>query len=344
MKKKIRVALGLSGGVDSAVSAYLLKKQGFDVSCIYLNCFDSDIPGCRGDNDRKDALAVALKLGIAFQVLDFKKEYKQRVVEYFYDEYRAGRTPNPDVMCNKEIKFGLFYDWAMKNEFDYVATGHYARIEDGKLLRGVDEKKDQSYFLYRLRPEQLEHVLFPIGDLAKQQVREEARKRNLQVADKPDSQGICFIGDVNVQDFLRERLPEKKGEVIDTIGNVIGEHDGVWFYTIGQRHGFRVDPKIVSASPMYVIGKNAQTNVLTVGFGAETYRDQFTITDINWLSRIRSNLLVRIRHGGKLINAKLRIKNEELIVELEEPQRGVAAGQSAVFYVGDTVIGGGVIQ
>ena len=182
-------------------------------------------------------------------------------------------------------------------------------------------------------------------------MREEARKRNLQVADKPDSQGICFIGDVNVQDFLRERLPEKKGEVIDTIGNVIGEHDGVWFYTIGQRHGFRVDPKIVSASPMYVIGKNAQTNVLTVGFGAETYRDQFTITDINWLSRIRNqesgireDIRVRIRHGGKLIPVSLFIRDSLFEIRLSEPQRGVAAGQSAVFYVGDTVIGGGVIQ
>ncbi len=443
-----RVAVGMSGGVDSSVSAALLVEQGYEVTGVYLECWKE--PGCRTEEDRKDALAVALKLGIPFQVLDFKKEYKQKVVEYFYDEYRVGRTPNPDVMCNKEIKFGLFYEWALrqaqgKPAFDFVATGHYARvvrktqttlprrqagqrarmseipdsqnirrseslnlrssdtqsipsflngefseysllrgIDEKKdprkthlrelrgkqsyfLLRGLDDKKDQSYFLYRLRLEQLPHILFPIGEMTKGEVREEARKRNVVVADKPDSQGICFIGDVNVQEFLRERLPEKKGEVVDTSGNVIGEHDGVWFYTIGQRHGFTVNGELRMKNeefrheipPMYVIAKDAKTNMLTVGFGAETYTSQFAIDDCNWLNeelRIEngewtSGAQVRIRHGGKLINAKLRMKpfdsaqgkNEELSIELEEPQRGIASGQSAVFYKNDTVLGGGII-
>ena len=334
MRKK--VAIGLSGGVDSAVAAMLLVDQGYDVTGVFLMCWKE--PGCRTDEDRKDALAVALKLKIPFEVLDFRKEYKAKVVDYFYSEYKAGRTPNPDVMCNKEIKFGLFYDWCLENDFDYVATGHYAKIERGKLLIPKDKHKDQTYFLYRLRKEQLGHILFSLGGWTKSQVRAEARKRGLPVADKPDSQGICFIGEVNMQQFLRERLPVKKGEVVDTKGRVIGEHSGVWFYTIGQRHGFRTSG---GRPPMYVIDKDVKKNSLVVGFGPETYRDGFKIRDIHWIEQPRiDELLVRIRHLGQLIECSL----ESDRVKLAEPQRGVAAGQSAVFYDGEVCLGGGVIQ
>jgi len=207
---KVKVAVGMSGGVDSSLAAALLVEQGYDVTGVFLECWRA--PGCRVDEDRKDALEVAMGLGIAYKVLNFKKEYKERVVEYFYDEYKAGRTPNPDAMCNREIKFGMFYEWAMEKGFDYVATGHYARIANGEwrianegkpvaisdrrlaLQSGVDPKKDQSYFLYQIRPEQLAHILFPLGGMRKTEVRKEAKKRGLSVADKPDSVGICFIG------------------------------------------------------------------------------------------------------------------------------------------------------
>jgi tRNA-specific 2-thiouridylase len=363
-----RVALGMSGGVDSSVSAHLLVEAGYDVTGVYLECWRA--PGCRTEEDRKDALSVALSLNIPFQVLDFKQAYKDTVVEYFFHEYEAGRTPNPDVMCNKEIKFGLFYDWAMKNGFDYVATGHYAQVIDGALTTSVDEHKDQTYFLYRLRAEQLEHILFPIGHLTKPEVREEARQRNLLNAEKKDSVGICFIGDINVHEFLKERLGENLGEVIDTKGNVIGEHTGLWFYTVGQRHGFTIFPKTLikqsdgtmvdkhNIPPFYVIGKKAETNQLVVGFGAEAYQKEFGVQELYWItpevwsggnvSAVGNSkgekLFVRIRHTGQLHPCKLDGK----IVQLESKIQGIAEGQSAVFYVptdhGNYVcVGGGVI-
>lgn len=325
MKKIVsakKVALGLSGGVDSSLSAALLVEQGYDVTAVFLECWRA--PGCRTDQDRKDALAVALQLKIPFQVLDFKDAYKQKVVEYFFREYEAGRTPNPDVVCNKEIKFGLFYDWAMKEGFDFVATGHYAQVikrdsimllpksssesldktSSQFLVTSADAHKDQTYFLYQLTPSQLEHVLFPIGHLTKTQVRTEATRRGLPTAAKKDSVGICFIGDINVHHFLKERLGEKPGEVVDTKGRMIGEHSGLWFYTVGQRHGFTIFPKVLTHElaqekdatakdsvtvdkhnipPFYVIRKNPTKNQLVVGFGPETYTDTFAVREVHWL-------------------------------------------------------------
>lgn len=378
-----KVALGMSGGVDSSVSAVLLKEAGFDVTGVFLECWRA--PGCRAEEDRKDALAIALKLGIPFQVLDFKEAYRQKVVEYFFDTYKAGRTPNPDVLCNKEIKFGLFYDWAMEQGFDFVATGHYARVESLEvsdqndttnlksqtsnlsLRRSKDEWKDQTYFLYRLRQDQLEHILFPIGHLTKPEVRQLAIRNSLSTASKPDSQGICFIGEINVHNFLRERLGENPGDVVDTRGRVIGRHKGLWFYTIGQRHGFDSAFQVkdiegidkTAIPPFYVIAKDAEKNQLVVGFGAETYRDSFSIEDIHWINEssqpsvisyqndalseswnLKSEgLSVRIRHTGKLISCRL---SENTIV-LSEPVQGIASGQSAVLYDGDSCLGGGVI-
>jgi len=359
----------MSGGVDSSVAARLLVDAGYDVTGVYLECWRA--PGCRTDQDRKDALQVALSLHIPFQVLDFKDAYRQKVVEYFFQEYEAGHTPNPDVMCNKEIKFGLFYDWAMNEGFDAVATGHYAQVlplqhdlfrnthQDGQtnqlgLYSGTDNWKDQTYFLYRLDNDQLSHILFPVGHLAKPEVRKLAQKFGLATADKKDSVGICFIGDINVHEFLKERLGEKPGKVVDRQGRLIGEHKGLWFFTIGQRHGFTIFPKTVTLSadgevidrqnipPFYVIGKNAETNDLVVGFGAETYQKNLTVEAPHWISpevvrALAKNwdktwpLLVRIRHTGQLYPAQFNPQTLEVI--LDGPVQGIAEGQSAVFYL-----------
>lgn len=353
-----KVAIGLSGGVDSALSAALLVEAGYEVTGVFLECWRA--PGCRVDEDRKDAMDVAMSLKIPFRVLDFKKEYKDRVVEYFYREYEAGRTPNPDTMCNKEIKFGMFYDWALENGFDAIATGHYARVSrDGKhLLRGIDVNKDQSYFLYLLSQEQLEHIVFPIGHLTKTQVREEAQKRKLKVFAKPDSVGICFIGDVNVRKFLEERITPKKGEVVNSAGEVVGTHDGVWFYTIGQRHGFIINGKYKSKSgqwkhvipPLYVIDKNIEKNQIVVGFGLETLTKGFIMKDIHWIGEKlkdqndASNLCVRIRHRGALVKVVFIECDGVVEIQFDEPQKGVASGQAAVFYNKDVCIGGGIIE
>jgi tRNA-specific 2-thiouridylase len=381
---KPKVALGMSGGVDSSLCAHLLVEQGYDVTGVYLECWRA--PGCRTDADRKDALTVALSLGIPFKVLDFKETYREKVVEDFFAEYEAGRTPNPDVLCNKEIKFGLFYDWAMEKGFEYIATGHYAQIAElpdgtATLTIPADTHKDQTYFLYLLKQEQLAHIIFPLAQMTKQEVREEAKRRSLPVADKKDSVGICFIGNINVHEFLRERLGENPGEVVDTAGRVIGTHQGLWFYTIGQRHGFTLQPKTLihqpdgstldrqNIPPFYVIAKNPAKNQLVVGFGAETLRDAFRVERPHWTAgsfaatmRMLSpgetsstplHCLVRIRHTGALLDCTITIQNNpqeiysldtgadaqshaqlgsQLTVQLDEPTKGLAEGQSAVFY------------
>lgn len=392
----MKIALGMSGGVDSSLSAVLLKDAGHDVTGVFLECWRA--PGCRAEEDRKDALAVALDLGIPFRVLDFKDAYRQRVVEEFFHGYENGLTPNPDIWCNTEIKFGLFYEWAMKQGFDAIATGHYAQIlridptqitsgrmnlgstsknslaedrpgmirpegnggEDGPLalVRGADEKKDQTYFLYRTRREQLEHIVFPIGHLTKAQVRQLAKEKNLPVAEKPDSQGICFIGDIDVRDFLRERFGEKEGDVLDVDGNIVGCHRGHWLYTIGQRHGFELFPKIHTSRqewkhvlpPLYVVSKDAQNNTITVGFGVETLIDRVKLTDVFWRAGFSPEgevmVKARVRHGGQLLDATLTIDEEICQVMFAEPQRGLAPGQSVVIYDAqdDRICwGGGVI-
>lgn len=371
-----KVALGMSGGVDSSTCAHMLLEQGYDVTGVYLECWRA--PGCRSEEDRKDALKIALELGIPFKVLDFKKEYKERVVEYFFQEYQAGRTPNPDVMCNKEIKFGMFYNWAMEQGFDYVATGHYAKIVETRnnnsksitkqLAVPRDEHKDQTYFLYLMNESQVNHTLFPLQNLLKSEVREKAKHFGLHVSDKKDSVGICFIGDINVHAFLKERLGENPGEVVDTAGNIIGSHKGLWFYTIGQRNGFQINAKTVikmddgttidkhNIPPFYVIRKNPEKNQLIVGFGAETLNDSFKVRDLHWiieenkdLANNPENLFVRIRHTGELLPCTLTINqnNNAGTVSLKNKTKGIAEGQSAVFYKkveSETIcLGGGII-
>jgi tRNA-specific 2-thiouridylase len=351
--QKKKVAIGLSGGVDSSVAALLLKGQGYNVTGVYIKCWDIKEDGCAADEDRAYALQTSIKLGIKFETLDFQKEYQKKVIDYFYNEYSRGRTPNPDIVCNKEIKFGMFFDWATENGFDFVATGHYARVmefEKGsyQLLKGKDPSKDQSYFLYLLGQEQLKKILLPIGDLKKTQVRKLAKENKLPTADRPESMGICFIGEVDIKKFLEKKIEHNAGNVLDIFGNIIGEHDGVAFFTIGQRHGFKLDK--YSASPMYVVSKNAERNELVVGREEDTYKKSFGVSEIHWINEpIFENSKsfgceVRIRHLGKMFDAGVVGKSGTLVVNLEKPAFGVAPGQSCVFYKGDIVLGGGVIQ
>lgn len=356
-----KVVVGLSGGVDSAVSAWLLKKQGYEVEGVYLRCWDEG-SGCQARQDRKDALRVALKLGIAFKVLEFESEYKKRVIDRFYEDYRKGLTPNPDVWCNSEIKFGLFLQWAIAQGFAKVATGHYARVAERRgeyrLMQPEDESKDQTYFLYRLGQSELRRVLFPVGGMKKDEVRKLAERVDLPVAGKKDSQGICFVGDVDVQEFLRRRLEEKEGVVVNESGEVVGTHKGVWFYTIGQRGGWDLDSGFQKGfegelPKLYVLDKDIDENRLVVGRKEELGKDKFRVGELSWIRELgeelgeelgSKDLKVRIRNLGELVGAEVEVKGESLLVDLEEKIKGVAAGQAAVFYLQGECLGGGVIK
>lgn len=349
-----RVAVGLSGGVDSAVSLLLLKEQGYDVVGVHMQCWDYNEEGCTGERDKSDAVLLCSQLEVPFKFLDFQKEYQDKVIQNFYDEYESGRTPNPDVLCNKEIKFGLFFDWAMENGFDFIATGHYAKISNFgdsnnsyKLLIPKDTIKDQTYFLYRIKNQQLKSIIFPLGNLLKDEVKEIAFQNDLKVFNKPESMGICFIGKVNIKDFLKRRISEKVGSVVNTLGEVIGRHRGVAFYTIGQRHGFEIFK--YTGSPMYVVEKIAGTNTLIVGTDKDCLRQSFKVNNLNFCSEIidrNCNVLSRIRHQGELIKSKINIESDgEFHVFLSKKVSGVAPGQSCVFYSpSGIVLGGGIIS
>lgn len=350
IKENPKVVVGLSGGVDSAVAALLLKDKGYDVTGVYLQCWDFSIPGCGGDIDRADAAAVASILDINFKHLDFIEDYQNKVLSYFYESYASGGTPNPDILCNSVIKFGLFLDWALDQGYDYIATGHYARTvrteECVKLFCGADKSKDQSYFLYRLNQRQLSRALFPLGGLTKNEVRELARVNNLPVFDKPDSTGICFIGDVSIQDFLEERIEPKEGNVILKDGRAIGTHEGVWFYTIGQRRGFNITEYM--GIPLYVIDKKVEENELVVGPISEAQRSVFEIEQPHWICespKLPFECVVRIRNLGKFRPVTVTELSSGLL-KIESSQKffGVAPGQSAVFYSGEQVLGGGIIR
>ena len=347
MNKK-KVVIGMSGGVDSSVASALLIEQGYEVHGVYLECYNE--PGCRTDQDKADALKVAIKLGIPFKVLDFRKEYKEKVVEYFYREYEAGRTPNPDVMCNKEIKFGIFYDWAISHGYDFVATGHYCRIVGDKLQRARDMSKDQSYFLWQIPRDHLEHILFPLGNMLKSEVRDKAKELGLPTASKPDSMGICFIGEVDVHKLLKDKLGEKPGLVVlSSELCTIGTHKGLWFFTIGQRGGWSIAPKMQKSDmgPLYVIGKNKENNQLIVGTRDETMTNEFRIHS-STLTQMASleKLWVRIRNLGEFIEVESlsSLSSGKCEVKLKEKIFGVAEGQSAVLYnEAGLVFGGGII-
>jgi len=350
---KNRVAIGLSGGVDSSVAALMLRDQGHDVTGVFLKCYEKDAEGCASDEDRVSAVTTCSQLDIPFEYQNYKKEYKKQVIDHFYREYKKGRTPNPDIICNTDIKFGMFLEWALEQGFDYIVTGHYARTElNGKvkLLKGKDDKKDQSYFLYRLNQKQLSKVLFPLGEMTKIQVRAMAKKAGLKTHNRPDSQGICFIGEVDIRKFLQKKIKPKKGKVLHINGEEVGTHDGVWFYTIGQRHGFKI--KKYFGLPLYVVDKNVKENKLIVGFAKDALKKEFTIEDLHWISGEEPEELkkkgkisceTRIRHLGNMHKAVFTKGGAKLKVAMESPSFGVAPGQSAVLYQGDVVLGGGII-
>lgn len=347
--KKTKVAVALSGGVDSSVAATLLKNNGYDAVGVHLVCYDEDVPYCTARKDREDVVRVANLLDIPLKIYDFRRQYKERVINYFIREYKKNRTPNPDVMCNMEIKFGLLLDSVLKDlKVDYLATGHYARItDDSRLLRGVDPNKDQSYFLYTLTKDKLEHVLFPIGHLLKKDVRKIAKRFNLPTAEKKDSQGICFIGKVDVTEFLKEKIKPNPGPVVSLDRKTIGEHQGLSFYTIGQRHGFNISRFV--GKPLYVVGKDVKTNTLIVGSRRVLAVKRFIVSDVHWINEVAKKCEVRIRHLGKLL--KCEVESGELEggakmweVRLDDVVWGVAPGQSSVFYKGEEVLGGGIIE
>jgi tRNA-specific 2-thiouridylase len=342
MAKKVYV--GMSGGVDSSVTAALLKEQGYDVTGVYMKNWSRDLPGfiCPWQEDYQDAKRVAVQLGIDFKMYDFETQYRRKVVDYMVAEYQAGRTPNPDIMCNQEVKFKLFLETALADGADLIATGHYARIKDGQLYAGIDKNKDQSYFLCRITEKALRQSLMPIGELKKPAVRELAKKLGLATADKKDSQGICFVGKVGIKEFLLAELgPQPNGPIIDQNGKEIGQHDGALFYTIGQRHGLDVGGGL----PYYVSHKDMKTNTIYVTTNLDDknlWTKEVKLQDSQWINekpKAGKQYLARLRYRGPLVACQ--IKGNHLT--LAEPQRGLAAGQSAVLYDADHVLGGGII-
>lgn len=361
MKNK-KVVLGMSGGVDSSVAAILLKEQGYDVIGVFMkNWEEKDDNGvCLSEEDYKDVIAVAEQLEIPYYSVNFVKEYWNKVFTYFLNEYKRGRTPNPDVMCNKEIKFRAFLDYAMKIGADYVATGHYARIiheeKDGNIksvmLRGVDDNKDQTYFLCQLNQEQLEKVLFPLGNYTKPQIREIAEKYNLKTAKKKDSTGICFIGERNFNEFLSKYLPAKKGNIVNTEGKILGRHNGLMYYTIGQRKGIGIgNTKEGTGEPWFVVDKDLEKNelVVTQGDNSVLYSKGLIATNFNFINKdeitFPLNCTVKYRYRQDDSKAVINKLNEnEYEVIFDKPQKAVTLGQIVVAYNGEKCLGGGVID
>lgn len=383
-----RIVVGMSGGVDSSVAAYLLKKEGHEVIGMFMkNWHDESVTisnDCPWLEDSTDALLVANKLGIPFHTIDFSKEYFERIVDYMFKEYEAGRTPNPDVLCNREIKFDVFLKKALELNADFVATGHYCQreeyVENGvkqyKLLAGADPNKDQSYFLCQISEEQLSKALFPIGHLLKPEVRKIAEEQDLITANKKDSQGLCFIGKVKLPEFLQQKLKAKKGKAyeipadyagycnIDDLrfenydyqekdGIYKGEHDGAHFYTIGQRKGIGIGGSIL---PLFVIKTDTEKNILYLGQGENhpgLFRSNLKIetNDVHWINASQKmnigeerKYMVRIRYRQDLTPATLHQKEDGMYIHFEEAQRAVAAGQFAAWYEGNVLVGSGVIS
>ena len=356
-EKKAKVVVGMSGGVDSSVAMALLRDQGYDVIGIFMkNWDDTDENGhCTATEDYKDVVDVCNTLGVPYYSINFEEEYKDRVFSYFLDEYKLNRTPNPDVMCNKEIKFRAFLDYAMELGADYVATGHYARVDrsDGQthLLRGVDNNKDQSYFLNQLSQEQLQNIIFPIGELNKKEVRELAHKYNLPTADKKDSTGICFIGERDFNEFLSNYLPAKPGRMLTIDGQDKGEHAGLMYYTIGQRHGLGIGGGGDSNEPWFVVGKDIETNTLYVGQGFDNpllYSDMLEASDLNFIvpqTEKNLELTCKIRYRQKDIPCRVEVlEDNKCRVYFPELARSVTPGQSIVFYSGEECLGGATID
>jgi tRNA-uridine 2-sulfurtransferase len=351
---QIRVVVGMSGGVDSSVAAYLLKQQGYDVIGIFMkNWDDTDEFGvCTATEDYEDVIAVCNQIGIPYYAVNFEKQYWDKVFTYFLEEYKAGRTPNPDVMCNKEIKFKAFLEHALALGADYLATGHYARVdrdENGvRMLRGIDNNKDQTYFLNQLTQAQLEKVMFPIGHLPKPEVRKIAEEAGLATAKKKDSTGICFIGERNFKEFLSQYLPAQPGNMETFEGEVKGKHDGLMYYTLGQRHGLGIGG---DGEPWFVIGKDLERNVLYVGQG---FHHDALYSEA--LSAVKMSFTSEVKTGTFSCTAKFRYRQEDspvtvtmredgtAFIEFAEPVRAITPGQAVVLYDGEECLGGGTIN
>jgi tRNA-specific 2-thiouridylase len=379
---KQKVYVGLSGGVDSAVSAALLKQQGYNVIGVYIKVWQPDWIECTWKEERRDAMRVAAHLGIPFVTLDLVNEYKHGVIDYMISEYSAGRTPNPDVMCNREVKFGAFWKWSKGNGADFVATGHYAQVVSNKaiateisadsnnerkkfsMLAGVDKNKDQSYFLWTLNQNDLEHIIFPIGHLTKPEVRRLAKKFKLPNANKRDSQGLCFIGKVDIKEFLRHYIKKEvlglgKGDVLNAKGEVIGKHSGALFFTLGERHGFTITEKGTSDEPFYVIAKDMAQNTITVSARTASAdvsgnSDLVKIENVNWTGQMPQNgrkVMVRTRYRQPLAGATIKLISSgkscttlgSAELTLDNTTDPITPGQSLVIYIGEECLGGGII-
>lgn len=341
----MKVFLGMSGGVDSAVSAYLLQRQGHEVIGVYMKNWSKNLPGmkCPWAEDLADAKRVAVKLGIDFRVFDFEAEYKRKVVDYMLAEYQKGNTPNPDIMCNQEIKFKLFAETAFEQGAEAIATGHYAKTRGCDLIMAADANKDQTYFLYRIAPEVIKRTIFPVGDMQKPEVKALAEQVGLAVAHKPESMGVCFVGEANMRDFLAEFIETKPGEIRELeTDELLGHHDGAIFYTIGQRHGLG----LTTGLPFYVVRKDMDKNTVYVSRNLNSLslwtnevklRDVILRRDIDGSKPLRA----RVRHRAPLVDAKFDSATD--ILTFADEQKSLTPGQSVVFYQDDICLGGGII-
>jgi tRNA-specific 2-thiouridylase len=339
----MKVYVGLSGGVDSAVSAALLQQQGHEVTGIFIRIALEGYP-CSAGEDKIEAQRVAAHLGIGFKSIDLSKQYADEVFKNTIDEYKAGRTPNPDALCNQKIKFGAFFDWCMQDGAETVATGHYAQVKDGRLYKGMDTSKDQSYFLWMVPKQALAKTLFPIGHLEKSKVRALAEKFNLPNAKRRDSQGLCFLGGITIDDMLERELTLKPGDVIDEEGAVIGSHKGVQLYTLGQRHGFILSNHSNSTVPQYIVGKDAAKNLLVAStnrYPTGAAATNIDLVNCNWISNVEPGAKVEARYRYRQQLMPATAESESKIL-LHEPQY-VPLGQSLVLYKGEECLGGGVI-
>jgi len=356
----VRVVVGMSGGVDSSVTALLLKRQGFDVIGVFMkNWDDTDASGvCTAEEDAEDVRRVCDQIGIPYYTVNFEAEYRDKVFEYFLEEYRRGRTPNPDVMCNREIKFGDFLQKALDLGADVIATGHYARVDydngQYRLLRGIDGNKDQTYFLHALNQSQLARAMFPIGHLNKPDVRKIAEEAGLYTAKKKDSTGVCFIGERNFKQFLSQYLPAKPGDMIDLVsGEVKGRHDGLMYYTLGQRQGLGIGGSGTgSGEPWFVADKDLAHNVLYVVQGEghpNLYSTGLTASGVNWIApaapegTVRCTAKFRYRQPDQSVSLT-RLEDGVYRVDFDIPQKAITPGQAVVFYDGDICLGGGTID